>query len=136
MHTLSGGQCFPLYSYERVNPDDADDLFGDEEASDGYIRRDGITDDALARFRNHYDDASIDKEAIFFYVYGVLHSPEYLKRYRNDLKRSLPRIPFSPHFRAFSDAGRQLAGLHRSYESAVPYELEEETNRLVVENRC
>src|SRR5690606_28815124 len=78
-----GGQCFPLYWYEKATDTNPQGDFGfdGQEAgtpdANGYIKRDGITDVALANFRQHYNDESITKEDIFYYVYGVLHSPEY-----------------------------------------------------------
>ena len=60
------------------------------------------------------------KEDIFYYVYGVLHSPEYRTRFAADLKKMLPRIPLTKEakdFRAFSDAGRELAEWHLNYET-------------------
>ena len=36
---------------------------------------DNITDTALRRFQIEYGDRSITKDAIFDYVYGILHSP-------------------------------------------------------------
>ena len=40
------------------------------------------------------------------------------------MKRELPRIPLAPDFRAFADAGRELARLHSDYEELEPYELD------------
>jgi len=65
------------------------------EAGEGYERRDGISDWALAQFQAHYGDPSITKEAIFYYIYAMLHHPEYRTRYAANLKRELPRVPFA-----------------------------------------
>jgi predicted helicase len=65
----------------------------------------------------------IGKWDIFYYVYGLLHHPEYRARYADNLKRELPRIPFAPDFWAFSVAGRKLAELHLKYEELEPYKL-------------
>ena len=46
----------------------------------GYKRRDAVSDWALAQCRRFYKDASIMKEDVFWYVYGILHSPEYKSR--------------------------------------------------------
>ncbi|QHS09124.1 type ISP restriction/modification enzyme [Sinimarinibacterium sp. NLF-5-8] len=132
LHTISGGQCFPLYWYEKAK--DADPQgglgFGGDDASlpdaNGYIKRDGITDVALVNFREHYSDESITKEDIFYYVYGVLHSPEYREQYAADLKKVLPRIPYAPDFKAFSQAGRKLADLHLNYETVEPWPVQED----------
>ena len=65
----------------------------------------------------------ITKEDIFFYVYGFLHHPKYRETFKDDLKKSLPKIPFvdkAEDFRAFSKAGRDLAQLHLNYENIKP----------------
>ncbi len=57
-------------------------------------------------------------------MYGVLHSPEYRERFRNNLNRELPRIPFAPDFTAFGSAGAELAKLHLGYETGPEHPLE------------
>lgn len=79
----------------------------------------------MAAFRERYGDASITKEAVFHYIYALLHHPEYRSRYAGNLKLELPRIPFAPEFEAFADAGRELARLHVGYESVEPWPLVE-----------
>ncbi|WP_375539240.1 type ISP restriction/modification enzyme [Blastococcus sp. TML/M2B] len=91
---------------------------------DGYRRIDNITDEALAAFSAAYPNESLSKDDIFNYVYGLLHSPEYRENYAADIKKMLPRIPFVMDFRAFVDAGKQLAELHLGYETVEPYPLE------------
>ena len=100
-------QCFPFYVYDE----------------DGSNRRENITDWALAQFRGHYDDPNISKWDIFYYVYALLHHPRYRERYALDLKRQLPRIPYAPDFRLFSQAGQALADLHLHYEDGERYKL-------------
>ncbi|MGD1155984.1 MAG: type ISP restriction/modification enzyme [Terriglobia bacterium] len=70
-------QCFPFYLYDE----------------DGTNRRENITDWALEHFRKHYNDEKISKWDTFYYVYAVLHHPEYRAKYAENLKRELPRIP-------------------------------------------
>lgn len=82
-----------------------------------------ITDWALGRFREHYADPKITKWAIFHYVYGLLHHPEYRTRYEANLRRELPRIPLAPDFWSFSKAGEKLAELHLDYEKQAEYPL-------------
>lgn len=129
---ISHGQCFPMHWYEKATEADPQGGlgFGGDDAgqpdANGYIKRDGITDVALANFRQHYSDESITKEDIFYYVYGVLHSPEYRERYAADLKKVLPRIPYAPDFKAFSQAGRKLADLHLNYETVEPWPVQED----------
>nr|GEZ61578.1 hypothetical protein [Tanacetum cinerariifolium] len=58
---------------------------------------------------------NVTKEDIFYYVYGLLHSPVYCETFATDLKKQLPRVPLLDDVRefwAFSKAGRQLAALH------------------------
>jgi predicted helicase len=93
-------------------------------ASDGSDRRENITDWSLGRFREHYGDGSITKWDIFYYVYGLLHHPGYRARFADNLKRELPRIPFAPKFRAFANAGKELAEFHLGYEQVKPFPLE------------
>src|SRR5581483_11373167 len=72
-------------------------------------------------------------EDIFYYVYGVLHSPEYRTRFAADLKKMLPRIPLTQEakdFQAFSAAGRELAHWHLNYETVQPWPLVEHIDRL------
>lgn len=117
------GQFFPRYHYEKRETAEGQlDVFGTDE-DDAYIRHDNVTDEILADYRIRYADPAITKDDIFHFVYGVLHSPEYRERFAADLKRTLPRIPQVGDFRAFADAGRELAELHLGYESADLYPL-------------
>lgn len=124
-------QCFPLYWYEKVEDANAQAGLAFEgtsvESADGsgYIRREAISDAALANFQREYSDQSITKEDIFFYIYGVLHSPEYREQYATDLKKVAPRIPLAADFRAFEQAGRNLAALHLNYEQLEPWPVAE-----------
>ncbi len=116
-----GGQFFPRYSYAEKP---ADDLFA-AASDETYTRVDNITDEALADYRAKYGP-EVSKDDIFYYVYGLLHSPDYRTKYAADLKRMLPRIPMvapADDFRAFADAGRKLADLHIGYETVEPWPL-------------
>ncbi|POH69141.1 damage-inducible protein [Cryobacterium zongtaii] len=116
------GQFFPRYTYEpRV---EGLTLFDDEEP---YTRIDNITDATKAAYQRRYR-ADISKDDIFYFVYGLLHSPDYRATYSADLAKMLPRIPKlvdSSDFDAFEKAGRELASLHLDYEGVQPYPLEE-----------
>ena len=147
----SGVQTFPLYTWEPLSPTSGSepDLFadlatasesqtgGEATASsldfsrpigdqipvilDGYRRVDNVTDATLASYREHYGDAGITKEDIFFYVYALLHHPEYRERYEDDLKKILPHIPRATGFHTYARVGRELADLHVNYERVEPY---------------
>lgn len=88
---------------------------------DGYRRVDNVTDATLASYREHYGDAGITKEDTFFYVYALLHHPEYRERYEDDLKKMLPHIPRAAGFHTYASVGRELADLHVNYERVEPY---------------
>jgi predicted helicase len=121
LHLLDTGQFLPRWTYELVDESGALDLGGDGEVIDGYRRIDNVTDEALKRFTGAY--GSITKDDIFFYVYGLLHSPEYREPYAADLKKMLPRIPLVEDPWPFVQAGRDLSELHLGYETVTPYPL-------------
>lgn len=120
LHFNGDTQCFPLYYYEKRNVQEQT-LFDNEQ--DEYVRRDAVSDFILKQARAIYGPR-VQKEDIFYYVYGFLHSEKYRETFAADLKKMLPRIPLvdSPQdFWAFSEAGRRLADLHLNYETIEPY---------------
>ena len=151
LNSVGTPQIFPLYTWEPLSPTSGSepDLFADlatasegqaDEAAtassldfsrpigdqipvilDGYRRVDNVTDATLASYREHYGDAAITKEDIFFYVYALLHHPEYRERYEDDLKKMLPHIPRAEGFHTYASVGRELADLHVNYERVEPY---------------
>lgn len=86
---------------------------------------DNVTDWAITQFRKNYQpgkgkkDRPITKEAIFYYVYGVLHDPVYREKYALNLKREFPRIPFYTDFWQWAEWGGRLMELHIEYESVA-----------------
>ena len=97
---------------------------------------DNITDWALDQFKKDYQlgrastgsarrtkTRPITKEAIFHYVYGVLHDPVYREKYALNLKREFPRIPFYKDFWQWAEWGKELMDLHIGYESVTPAKL-------------
>lgn len=155
-----GNQAFPLYTWEPLSPTSGGepDLFADLATAsesqadraatassldfsrpigdqtqvilDGYRRVDNVTDATLASYREHYGDAGITKEDIFFYVYALLHHPEYRERYEDDLKKMLPHIPRAAGFHTYASVGRELADLHVNYERVEPYPSVQEESSL------
>ena len=123
LHFIGDTQLFPLYWYEESKTRQLS-LF-DENPESEYIRHDGISNWILNEVRTRLKLKSIDKEMIFYYIYGFLHSPEYRTMFEADLKKSLPRIPIIEDvdaFRDFYQAGKALAKLHLNYESVAAYE--------------
>lgn len=151
LNTVASAQTFSLYTWEHLSPTSGGepDLFADLATSsesqvdgaatassldfsrpigdqipvilDGYRRVDNVTDATLASYREHYGDAGITKEDIFFYVYALLHHPGYRERYEDDLKKMLPHIPRAASFHTYASVGRELADLHVNYERVEPY---------------
>jgi predicted helicase len=102
------GQCIPLYRYDSSGN-----------------KMENITDWGFNQFTKQYGKKGITKEAIFNYVYAVLHNPAYRKKYELNLKREFPRIPFYEDFQKWSNFGKQLMDIHINYETVKPYKLEE-----------
>lgn len=120
---IEKSKCFPLYFYEEIQPDDG--LFAASGEQTGeFTRRDAITDEGLAHFQARYPGEEISKEDLFYYIYGLLHAPDYRERFKNNLAKQLPRIPAVKSFAAFvafRDAGRALGNLHMNFEAVEPY---------------
>jgi predicted helicase len=136
---LDTGQCFPMFLYDTGDSADAkrgvsdaqgvifaaaSDLRSQSHDASTHNRREAITDAGLVHFRKFYLSESITKEDLFYFVYGILHSPEYRALYADNLDKELPRIPCVnavSDFWAFSQAGRDLAELHLNYETVAMY---------------
>ena len=119
LHFAGDTQCFPLYWYEKKEKVQGS-LF--EKTEDEYICHDAISDFILEQAKTRYDP-KVTKEDVFYYVYGILHSPDYRNIFANDLKKMLPRLPLVEKvadFWAFSKSGRSLAAIHLNYEEQEP----------------
>jgi predicted helicase len=104
----AGAVALPLYRYSKSGE-----------------RFDNITDWGLNQFVKHYGkSANITKDAIFNYVYGVLHDPVYRETYAINLKRDFPRVPFYPDFKQWATWGEALMALHIGYEKVEPWPLD------------
>jgi predicted helicase len=90
---------------------------------------DNITDWALRQFRKYYEKDKgkqkriITKDAIFHYVYGVLHDPVYREKYALNLRREFPHLPFYGDFWQWAAWGEKLMDLHIGYETVEPWPL-------------
>ena len=127
LHYLDTMLGYPLYYYEERTKQ-APGLF-DQVGESEYMRHDGVSDFIYVRAQRQYGK-NVTKEDIFYYVYSILHSPDYRETFANDLKKMLPRLPLIEeprNFWKFSKAGRALADLHINYENVPPYEAVEVT---------
>ena len=117
IHLFKQGLGFPLYYYEKVEDNKLNLNDSNAVIIDGYERKDAIRDWALAEFQKVYNDRNITKEDIFYYIYGLFHSKEYISKYKNNLSKMLPRIPYCIDFWGFSRIGKELANIHLNYEN-------------------
>ncbi len=126
-HTLDTDQVFPLLWSEET--ESTGGLL--DGLQDGPIRREGVSMWSVEQF-SKVVKRPIEREEIFYYVYGILHSESFRNAYGENLVKERPRIPLPKHadqFEGFSNAGRKLADLHLNYESVEPYPLEESCTR-------
>jgi predicted helicase len=119
-YASSATAIFPRYGYPPVGQATGETLLGLLDGNGGREeqRRHNVTDHALSLYRAI--DPTAEKDDVFFFVYAVLHSKDYLHAFAADLRKSLPRVPVVPTargFRAFVAAGRELARLHAEYET-------------------
>lgn len=127
LELVSKAQWFSYYTYEK---NESEDLFSSlDDGYNGYKRRENITDATLAAYREFYRDQAITKWDIFYYIYALLHHPEYRAKYASNLAKELPRVPKAQGFRKYMDIGRELADLHLNYESVDPYPLIEKSSQ-------
>ena len=135
---LTNGQFFPLYIYEKneENIKYETDLFNNKNNL-SFHKFNNISNFTLNTFKEKYLKISnkINPENIFYYIYGLLSSPEYLERFNNDTKRSLPKIPFAKDFLVFMEAGKKLSDLNINYNKADLYKLNVEMpSKKIIEN--
>jgi len=148
--SVIAGNTLPNYAMFSLDPVQCVSRFAYQDGQ----RIDNITDWALKQFRDHYKAASpsqpspasggrgqsasgkgaggkaaaIGKDAIFHYVYAVLHDPVYREKYALNLKREFPRIPLygdtPADFWRWAAWGEQLMALHIGYETVEPWPLQ------------
>lgn len=100
---------FPLYLY----PDEPKgQLFDEKEHKAKPIPN--FTDEFLQAIKESLGSEPTPEE-IFYYVYAVLYSPTYRKRYEEFLKIDFPRVPLPSNYEFFkelSNLGKELVELH------------------------
>ncbi|MDO8330310.1 MAG: type ISP restriction/modification enzyme [Fluviicoccus sp.] len=123
-----GTQCFPLYLYSSASDASSSkksqaSLF-ESDTTPELSKKYSLTDEGLAHFKENYPNETISHEDVFYYVYGLFHSKDYISLYSDNLGKELPRIPCVKSvedFWKFSKAGRALAELHINFETVKPY---------------
>ena len=101
-------QQFPLYCYPDA---DNQDLFSRHESGE---RVPNIAPKLTKALESSYKKLPRPEE-IFYYIYAVLYSNAYRKKYAEFLKTDFPRVPFPSDYKLFqklADKGEQLVELH------------------------
>jgi predicted helicase len=100
---------FPLYLY----PDEPKGKLLDENVFKPE-RTPNFTDEFLQAVKEALGTEQTPED-IFYYIYAVLYSPSYRKRYEEFLKIDFPRVPLPTDYELFknlSELGRELVELH------------------------
>jgi predicted helicase len=101
---------FPLYLYHASIP--KGQLF--HKKATGTERIANFTPEFLNAIKASLGNEPTPME-IFYYIYAVLYSPTYRKRYEEFLKIDFPRVPLPSNYNAFkelSNLGKELVDLH------------------------
>lgn len=99
---------FPLYIYPTA---DRNDLFAQLEPTE---RQPNLNPNLIAALESvHGSEPS--PEAIFHYIYAILHAPTYREKYAESLRIDFPRVPFIADkslFTKIASLGKRLSDLH------------------------
>lgn len=74
------------------------------------------------KYNNIESFDELDKEKTFNYIYGILHSKDYLEKYKNDLSKEFPRVPNVKNKERYVKIGKKLMDLHLNYEEVPVFE--------------
>lgn len=113
-----GGNVFPLYLYkENMGQEERIVNFKKElydKIAEGLNYLPCYDDNVLVDPISDYNGV-LYPQALFDYIYAVLHSPSYRERYKEFLKIDFPRIPYPTdweQFRDLAELGEELRELH------------------------
>jgi len=123
--TVFNGQGFPLKVFIDSNTAGTSDLFN-QSPSKQKSSKNNITNEFIDHACKKYNQSTISSEDIFSYTYGVLHSPEYREKFKNNFSKELPRIPLVANFEKFKffvSVGKSLAYLHTEFESVQQFDV-------------
>jgi hypothetical protein len=103
-----GSQNFPLYTYPDT---DRHDLFSQNESNK---RVPNLAPKLIEALKSAFKKDPTP-EQVFHYIYAVLYSNAYRKKYAEFLKTDFPRVPFTKEYKLFnklSEKGEELVELH------------------------
>jgi predicted helicase len=115
-----GAQCFPLYNNNQNS--NLGGLFAKHKEKTKI--KSNINLDFKNELSNKYNQ-KISDENFFYYIYGILNSPDYLARFGQNIFYELPRIPILKNYDNFLDhskIGQKLLNLHINYEQAKKFD--------------
>ncbi len=105
------------------------------------FRDPNYTENFTPEFRDFIDkhyNHSFEPLEILGYIYALLYSPNYRKRYEDFLKADYPKILFTENkdlFRALSLLGIELIGLHVLNQESLNYSFEKLKDATIGESR-
>ncbi len=108
LRTKELGYFFPLYLYPNT---DKKHLLSHQESSE---RRPNLNPELVKLLAKTYGKEPAPEE-IFFYIYAILYSNIYRKKYAEFLKIDFPRVPFTKDHTLFvkiGKLGKRLVDLH------------------------
>lgn len=106
LQTKESAYIFPLFMYHESKENTL--IHGSETQQTNFSQK----------FWNKVKDTfieMIDPWSIFYYIYAILYSNTYRKKYNEFLKIDFPKIPFTKDDKLFfkmSEIGKELASLH------------------------
>ena len=106
---------FPLYIYPAQDGGGIGGARAPNIGSDFVEAAEAALDAELSPGGPGGSAATFGPEDVFHYIYAVLHSPEYRRRYAGFLKSDFPRVPLAGDralFAQLAGLGRELAALH------------------------
>lgn len=106
LSSKDNANVFPLYLYEE---------------NMGTVEKRPNMDKAIVAKIEAAVCGKLTPEAIFHYIYGVLHSPVYRAKFKEFLKSDFPRIPYpkdTAQFEAFAKIGKMLVNAHLLRDAA------------------
>ncbi len=111
---VDGTQNIPFWKYNDKNE-----------------KYDNITEYAMTLFQNIFKNKKINKEDIFYYVYGIFNDPKYEQKYKYDLRRHFPRIPLAKEFKQYKNLGKKLFDLHCDFNNSTEYPLKRIDKKVI-----
>jgi len=120
---MFNSQCYSLNTYNDNNLEDG--LFSNQfEKHSNFEKVDNINEKELIFVKKFYSDKTISKHDIFYYIYGLLHSKEFINDFSNNLKKESIRILYVKildDFKNFVKIGKKLSELHINFENQKKY---------------